>query len=98
MALSQRFTAQFSQELAGADPGEILHFDPALPLMPDAPDSSPCLVTLRMISRHLVVRNDFVIPIDDIETAIRSEMNRHRTEHRVVRLNEVRQLLQPISG
>src|SRR6185436_468737 len=57
------------------------------------PDAAPLFVALRMISRHFVVGNYFVVPIHDVETAIRPEMNGNRTEHLVAGFNEVGQFL-----
>ena len=50
-----------------------------------------------MITGDFVVADDFVIPVDDVETAIRSHRHSNRTEEGVVASNEVVELLESIA-
>ena len=45
-----------------------------LALVPNPPDASTCLVSFRMVSRHFVVRNNLVVPVGHIQTAVRAEL------------------------
>src|SRR5262245_46743832 len=61
--------------------------------MAHAPDPSPLFVTLRMIAWDFVVRDDFVVPIDEVEALIRAGAKGNRTKPFVVGKHKVWQLL-----
>ena len=62
-----------------------------------APDPAAFLVPVGMVPRDLIVGNDLVIPIDEVEAAVRPQPQGHRTEHLVAGLNEIRQLVQRVT-
>src|SRR5437016_10761558 len=45
-----------------------------------------------MVPRHFVVRNYFVIPIHEVETAVRAELTRDRAKPRIAGKQKVRQV------
>ena len=57
--------------------------------MAHPPDSAAGLVSLRMVPRHLVVRNDLVVPVHDVEATIGPELNGDRAKPRVAALDEI---------
>ena len=48
--------------------------------VPDPPDPAPYAVAIGMVSRHFVVRDDLVVPIDHVEAAVGTELDRNRTK------------------
>ena len=48
--------------------------------MPDPPDPAPYTVAIGMVSRHFVVRDDLVVPIDHVEAAVGTKLDRNRTK------------------
>jgi hypothetical protein len=66
--------------------------------MTDSPDASAGFIAVRMISRHFVVGDHFVVPVNNVETAIRPEMDGDRTKPFVRTADEVWQLQQGMIG
>ena len=64
--------------------GEVGRRDARLITVTDAPDAAAGFVAVGVRARDFVVRNDFVIPIDDVERAVGAEMHRDRAEPLVV--------------
>ena len=60
-------------ERGGVRRGEIRHRRGRETPRLDAPDPAACFVAFRVGPRHLVVGDDFVIPIDNVEVPIRAE-------------------------
>ena len=46
--------------------------------VPDAPDPAAGLIAFGVSTGDFVMRDDFVIPIDDVEAVVGTEMNRNR--------------------
>jgi hypothetical protein len=59
-----------------------------------APDAAAGFVALGMGARDFVVRNDLVVPIDDVEAAVGAERDGDGTKPFVARLDEIAE--QPI--
>ena len=67
-------------EGAVVEAGEVGWRDARLIAVADAPDAAAGFVAVGVRARNFVVRNDFVIPIDNVERAIGTEMHRDRAE------------------
>src|ERR1041385_1462386 len=93
MILGKRFAPEFEQQIATSHFLQIGHLKRSLLLMAHPPNASACFVAFRVISRHFIVRNDFVVPIHNVEAAVRAEMNRYRAKHCVAGLDKIRKLL-----
>ena len=70
-------------------PGQIRNLRRRLTLRLDAPDAATCLVTVRMCAGNFVVRDDLVVPIDNIEIPVGAEAGCHGAEPRVSCRHEV---------
>ncbi|NBX29170.1 hypothetical protein EBR04_01750, partial [bacterium] len=51
--------------------------------MPNPPDTAALPVAVGMVPRHLVVRDDLVVPIDHVEAAVGAELDRDRAKRLV---------------
>ena len=72
----------------------VQHARRRLAAVPHAPDAPALFVAARMIARDFVVRDDAVVPVGDVEAAVRAEGDRHRPEHRVRARHEVARLFE----
>ena len=72
--------AELGDEGAVVEAGEVGWCDARLIAVADAPDAAAGFVAVGVRARNLVVRNDFVIPVDDIERAVRAKMHRDGAE------------------
>jgi hypothetical protein len=61
--------------------------------MTDAPDATAGLVAVGVGARDLVVRNDLVVPIDDVERAVGAEVDRDGAEPAVGAGEKIGELL-----
>ena len=81
--------AEMIHQLLRRHAREIECRDFRLVAMTHAPDASAHLVAFGMIPRHFVVRNDLVVPIDNVEAAVGTEMDGHGAEPFVGAADEV---------
>ncbi len=65
---------------------------------PQPPDPAPGFVAVGMIPRHFIVGDDLIVPIDDVEASIRSEMDRDGTKPFIAGSHQVGQFPQPVTG
>ena len=97
MALSGVLTAEFGEEFVAGELCKIGDGERGLVFVFHAPDAAALLVALGVVARDFVVRDDFIVPVHDVEAAVGAEPERHGAEHLVAGLNEVRQFLQAIA-
>ena len=74
---SRRRAAELLAEGLQAD---LLAANNVLAHVPDPPYSAVGLVALRVAGRHFVVRDDLVVPVGDIQTSVRAELDVHRAK------------------
>ncbi len=60
--------------------------------MPDPPDPTALAVAVGMVSGHLVVRDDLVVPVDHVKAAVRAKLRGHGPEGFVGAHEQVRAL------
>ena len=82
-------TLQGSDELRIRILSEVWNITIRLTGVTHAPNTSAAFVSIRMFARDFVVRNNFVVPIDDVEAVIWTEMNSNWSEPWVVTSQEV---------
>ena len=64
----------------------------------DAPDAPRLLIAVRVVTGDLIMADDFVVPIDDIQAAVRTHRHGDRPEEGVFAADEIVELLQAIAG
>ena len=94
MRLPQIIRSEIHEQFRAFHGGEVHHVRRRLVFVAHAPNASPRLIAIRMVARHLVVRNDFVVPVDDIQARVRPKVDRHRAKPFVRAADEIRQLHQ----
>ena len=72
--------AELGDEGAVVEFGEVGRRDARLVAVTDAPDAAAGFVPVGMRARDFVVRDNFVIPIHDVERAVGAEVHRDRAE------------------
>jgi hypothetical protein len=77
---------------------QVRRGDTWLVLVPHAPDAAAGLVAVGMGARDLVVRNDLVVPVNDVERAVGPERDGDGPEPRIVGDEEVGQFLVAITA
>ena len=60
--------------------------------MPDPPDPAAFAVAVGMVARHLVVRDDLVVPIDHIQAAVGAKLRGHGAERLIATDEKIRPL------
>ena len=83
---------QLGQQRVVGQSREVRRRDSRLVTVSHAPDAAAGLVAVRMRAGYLVMRDDLVVPIDDVEGAVGSERHRDRSEPAVVGGKEVGRL------
>ena len=97
MGVGDHLRTQASNQLGGRKFGVIRHHLRNEALRLDAPDTARLLIAVRVVTGDFVMADDFVIPIDDVEAAIRAHRHGDRTEERVIAADEVIQLFEAIA-
>ena len=97
MGVADDLRTQARDQVGGGELGVIRHHLRKEALRLDAPDATRLLVAVRMITGDLVVADNLIIPVDDVEAAVRTHRHRDRTEERVVAADEVLELLEAIA-
>ena len=81
-------------QLVAAERSEIRNGHRSNVLVLHAPDSAALLVAIGVIPRHFVVGDDLVVPVDNVQAAVRPQPHGHRAKPLVARLHKITQLLQ----
>ena len=89
---------QASDKVSGRELGIVRHHLRNEALRLDTPDATRLLIAVGVVAGDLVMADDLVIPVDDVEAAIRTHRHRDRTEERVVAGDEIIKVLEAITG
>ena len=97
MGVADDLGAQARDQVGGGELGVIRHHRWHEALRLDTPDATGLLVAVGVVAGDLVMADDLIIPVDDVEAAVRTHRHRDRTEERVVAGDEVLELLEAIA-
>src|SRR5215216_3250502 len=95
MTLRERGISQLRQQFTPAQFRKIGNIERLRSVGPYPPNPTTNLIAIGMRAWNLVVRDDLVVPIDDVKAAVRAHSDGDRTKPLITRDSEIRELLEP---